>query len=111
VNEEAPFDADNEDWAETVRSIREARRRSRGYAEYWEWVPDRSRAELDAARVLHKFLVAAGEMVSGSLTVLRPDPPDVLLETVDGRRVGIEVTELLDPDAVKRERCFGTLWA
>ena len=31
-----------------------------------------------------------------------PDPPDVLLETVNGRRVGIEVTELLDPDAVKR---------
>jgi hypothetical protein len=102
VNEEAPFDEDDEEWAESVRRLREARRRSRGYAEYWEWVPDRSRAELDAARVLHKFLVTAGEMVSGSLTVVRPDPPDVLLETVNGRRVGIEVTELLDRDAVKR---------
>jgi hypothetical protein len=102
VNEEAPFDEDDEEWAESVRRLREARRRSRGYAEYWEWVPDRSRAELEAARVLHKFLVTAGEMVSGSLTVVRPDPPDVLLETVNGRRVGIEVTELLDRDAVKR---------
>jgi len=85
-----------------VRSIREARRISRGYAEYWEWAPGRSRAELDAARVLHKFLVATGEMVSGSLTVVWPDPPDVLLETVNGRRVRIEVTELLDPGAVSR---------
>src|SRR5262245_59519791 len=43
-------------------------------------------------------------MVSGSLTSVRPDPPDVLLETVNGRRIGIEVTELVDPDAVKRHR-------
>jgi hypothetical protein len=105
VNEEAPFDADDEEWAESVRWLREAHQRSRGYAPYWEWVPDRSMAELHAARVLHKFLVAAGKMVSGSLTSLtklQADPPDVLLETVNGRRVGIEVTELLDPDAVKR---------
>jgi hypothetical protein len=105
VNEEAPFDADDEEWAEGVRWLREAHQRSRGYAPYWEWVPDRSMAELHAARVLHKFLVAAGKMVSGSLTSLtklQADPPDVLLETVNGRRVGTEVTELLDPDAAKR---------
>jgi hypothetical protein len=67
-------------------------------------------AELHAARVLHKFLVAAGKMVSGSLTSLtklQADRPDVLLETVNGRRIGIEVTELLDPDAVKRHRMSG----
>jgi hypothetical protein len=65
-------------------------------------VPDRWVAESHAARVLHKFLVTAGEMVSGLLIIVRPDPPDVLLETANSRRVGIEVTELLDPDAVKR---------
>src|SRR5262249_36521959 len=45
------------------------------------------------------------KIVSGSLTSLtklQADPPDVLLETVNGGRVGIEVTELLDPDAAKR---------
>src|SRR5215510_14071475 len=101
-DDKASFDPDDEEWAEAVRVLREARQRSRGYAEYWEWLIDRSRAELDAGCVLRNFLVAAGEKVSGRLTVVRPDPPDVLLETVNGRRIGIEVTELVDRHAIKR---------
>src|SRR5262245_38864124 len=101
-DDKASFDPDDEEWAEAVRVLREARQRSRGYAEYWEWLIDRWRAELDAGCVLRNFLVAAGEKVSGRLTVVRPDPPDVLLETVNGRRIGIEVTELVDRHAIKR---------
>jgi hypothetical protein len=102
MNEQSSFDPDDEEWTEGVRLIREARRKSRGYAEYWEWSIDRSRVELHAACLLRNFLVAAGEKASGALTPVRPDPPDVLLETVDGRRTGIEVTELVDPVAVER---------
>jgi len=84
--------------------MREARQKSRGYAEYWEWLIDPSRAELHAACVLRNFLVAAGEKASGPLNLVRPDPPDVMVESLDGRRIGIEVTELVDGDTIKRHR-------
>lgn len=63
MNEQTSFDPDDEEWTEGVRLIREARRKSRGYAEYWEW-SNRSRVELRAASVLRNFLMAAGDRPS-----------------------------------------------
>ena len=97
-------DPDEPDWSEVVRVMREARAKSRGYADYWEWAIDRPRAELRAAEVLQNFLVISGEQTSGQLLNVSRDPPDVLLTTIGGRRIGIEVTELVDSDAVKRHR-------
>lgn len=86
------------------RLMSEARAQSRGYATYWEWPIDRPRAELQAATVLRNFLVAAGEAARGHLRRFTPDPPDVLLVTIEGMRIGIEVTELVDSEAVARHR-------
>ena len=52
MDEEAPFDAADEEWAETLRQIREAGLRSRGYAKFWEWALDRSVVELPRLRGL-----------------------------------------------------------
>ncbi len=95
-------DPNEPDWSEVVGLMREARSRSRGYADYWEWKIDKPRAERKVARVLRNFLVAAGEDLSGDLASITSDPPDVLLRTVDNRRIGIEVTELVNEKVVKR---------
>ena len=87
-----------------MRLMRESRAKARGYADYWDWRLDRQRSEMEAAEVLQRFLVLHGEQMSGSLQNVHSDPPDVLLITDDGRRIGIEVTELVDSDAVRRHR-------
>src|SRR5215831_5412006 len=92
------------DHSEVIALMREARIKSRGHADYWEWAPDRRRAEAEAARVLREFLVRSGEPVAGQLSNIAADPPDVLLETLSGRRIGVEVTDLVDSAAVKRCR-------
>jgi hypothetical protein len=82
MNEQASFDPDDEEWTEVVRLIREARQKSRGYAEYWEWSIDRSRVELDAACVLRNFLVAAGEKAPvHQMSCLRPWARPVLSDS------------------------------
>lgn len=104
MNQEEAFDPDDRDWSEVVRSMREARAKSRGYADYWEWAIEPRRAEEQAAQVLRNFLTRSGEQASGPLSRVMRDPPDVLLTVADGRRLGIEVTELVNSEAVKRHR-------
>ena len=94
--------ADEASSCEIIRLMRLAREKSRDYAPYWEWPPDRRRVELQAAQVLREFLVRRGELVSGQLSQVSNDPPDVLLISSDGLRIGIEVTELVDSDAIER---------
>lgn len=103
-------DPDEPDWSEVTGPMREASLKSRGYADYWEWKIDKPRAERRVAEVLRNFLVAAGEELSGDLASITPDPPDVLLRTVDNQRIGIEVTELVDEGAARRnhKRKMGT---
>jgi hypothetical protein len=89
--------------SEIVRLMREARHKSRGYAEYWEWAIDKRQAELHAAGVLANFLSNA-DRVDGKFGVesVDNDPPDALLMLANGRRVGIEVTELVDEKAIRK---------
>jgi len=50
-------------------------------------------------------LVRSGETFAGKLSIVRPDPPDILLTTDLGRRIGIEVTEIfsgLTLDSMRR---------
>ena len=42
--------------AEILVLMREAMKKSRGYAPYWEWKPDKRRRELQAAKLLARFL-------------------------------------------------------
>ena len=97
---------DEPEWAHLVQFMREVRAKARGYADYWDWRIDRGRTEKQAAEVLQNFLLRNGEQVSGSLRNISDDPPDIELITKDGRRIGIEVTELVDREAVRRHHNF-----
>ena len=44
------------EWDEIAAILREARAKSRGYATYWEWGPDRSLAEVGVAKALADYL-------------------------------------------------------
>jgi hypothetical protein len=74
---------------------------SRGHADYWEWPRNRPGGEVNAARILYNFLSLSDDQIRGKLSPVSSDPPDVLLCTDAGRRIGIEDTELVDPDAIK----------
>lgn len=87
-----------------LQLMRKARAKSRGYADFWEWSIDRKRTEAQAARILCNFLAQSGGRMLGVLSHIASDPPDILLNTADGRQIGIEVTELVNADTVKRHR-------
>jgi hypothetical protein len=96
------LDDDDADWSEVVQLMRDNLEKSRGYSSYWEWALDPSRVEMQAADVLTNFLAQKGELMTRTISLYRPDPPDVLLTTKDGSHVGIEVTELVSEEAIKR---------
>lgn len=95
---------DDVDWAAVLRVMREAAERSRGYASYWEWTPDRSQAEVGVVQVLASFLSHIEGVSCATVRPLPDDPPDVLLELTNGRRLGVEVTELVSPEAAALHR-------
>jgi hypothetical protein len=47
------------DHSEVVKLMRQARDKSRGYSEFWEWKLDKRQAELQAAQVSYSELLAA----------------------------------------------------
>lgn len=98
-----PID-DETDWAEVVAIMREARAKSRGYATYWEWEPDRRLGEASVAQALADYLAHSEGRSWASVRSNANDPPDVLLLSTSGDRVGVEVTELVDASTVKRHR-------
>jgi hypothetical protein len=96
------IDTDDPDWDAVRSSLHEATAKSRGYAGYWEWAIDRPAAEKHAAQVLVRFL--RDELAPGTLASWQQDPPDVVLTGAEGRRVGIEVTELVSGEMAARHR-------
>jgi hypothetical protein len=98
------MDTDDPHWREIVDLMRRASAKNRGYAEYWAWPLDRKLEEEHVASALVHFLTTKNELANGVLTSWTPDPPDVLLTTHDGIRVGIEVTELVDSKMAKLHR-------
>lgn len=99
-------DMENEepDWDEVVAIMHEARAKSRSYATYWEWAPERSQAEVGVAQALADFLMHSDGRSWASVQPIADDPPDVLLLCTSGNRVGVEVTELVDEATVERHR-------
>lgn len=97
---------------EVVRLLREAARRPRGHADFFSWPPDRDLEEAyvvghlassaaDAGRPLFQKILARG----------RPnDPPDVEALDTEGRRVAIEVTELVDAEAIRAAKNGHPYW-
>jgi hypothetical protein len=74
----------------------------RNYASYYEW-PDKRRKELGIVETFVEALRASGDTRFGSPRSHsnKNHPPDCVAEGPGGQRVGIEVTEVVDEDAVR----------
>lgn len=83
--------------------MREAQAKARGYADYFGWPMDRDIEEWGVANFLRESLERSGESFFSKLERRgRPnDPPDCEALDIDGKRIAIEVTELVDPDAIQ----------
>ena len=90
------------DWAHIGRLIRDAAARDRGYASFFDW-PDRDQKEVGVVLSLFETLLAKEGLHYSNLRARGQgnDPPDCEAATPDGRRIGIEVTELVDPQGIK----------
>lgn len=92
------------DWEKIVAEMREARSMSRGYASNWEWAPDRQLAEAGVVQALADYLIGAEGASWTSIIPNSDDPPDTLLSSTVGRKIGVEVTEIVDEKMVKWHR-------
>lgn len=93
-----------EDKAEIVKLMREARDRRRGYADFFLWAIDRDLEEFGIVSVFSESLAADERLFFKNLTCRgRPnDPPDCEAQNYQGERVAIEVTELVDGEAIHK---------
>jgi hypothetical protein len=87
---------------EITRLMPEGIRRSRRYSDFFAYPEDR---ELEELRIVHS-LKASLEVTNvaffdqASTRGRGNDPPDCEALLFDGRRLGVEVTELVDPEAI-----------
>lgn len=79
--------------------LKQAQARSRHYADYWEWEIDRKRGERSVADALIEFLG-----VKGRFDPSPRETPDLAFLTNDGRKIGIEVAEIVDERAAATNR-------
>ncbi|MDZ7895076.1 MAG: hypothetical protein U5M50_09075 [Sphingobium sp.] len=97
-------ESDDPELQEMIETIREALAQFRGYADYWKWPLDRQLEERGVAEALSAYLIHAENADLVSFGSVKHDPPDVLLKSAAGKRIGVEVTELIDSDAAARHR-------
>lgn len=81
-----------------------AREKSRGYASAFEWPINRQQQEAGVASILVEYLSSVDGQQLEKIVPIDRDPPDVMVTSKFGRRIGIEVTELVDHRAVERAR-------
>ena len=83
--------------------MRAARAKARGYADFYAWPIDRDLEELGVVSALAASLQADDALFfSEARSRGRPhDPPDCEAVTLDGARIAIEVTELVDGAAIR----------
>ena len=100
----------SDDWKEIAQLIREAAKKNRGYAGFFDW-PDRDHKELGVALQLFQSLEAREGLQHREVRSRGAgnDPPDCEARDATGNLIGIEVTELVDSDAIKRYKA-GHRW-
>ncbi|MCX5844357.1 MAG: hypothetical protein NT022_11560 [Deltaproteobacteria bacterium] len=95
---------DTEEDKRFIKGIKEAIAKSRGYADSFGWPPNRDLEEYGVVRSFCEALEKEGESFLDSNRIISRgcgnDPPDCEVQNLDGNLVGIEVTELVDPDAI-----------
>lgn len=92
-----------EDEAEVGRLIRESIRLARGYADFFGWSPSRDLEESGVLASLAESLEKDSALFFGRIHVRGRgnDPPDLEAPNLEGGRIGFEVTELVDSEAVR----------
>jgi hypothetical protein len=104
---DAPVDATPANDSERdLAELRIAQERARGYADFFGWPPDRDMEELGAVESLAASLEAKGELFFSELEARgrQNDPPDCQAIANVGGKLAIEVTELVDAEAIGRFR-------
>lgn len=95
-----------EDERAIADALRTARAKARGYADFFGWALDRDLEEQSVAGHLAHSLEADGSLFFSSIKIRGrgSDPPD--LEAIDheGKRLAIEVTELVDGKAIEAHK-------
>ncbi|KWA45805.1 hypothetical protein WL27_05345 [Burkholderia multivorans] len=91
-----------DDESEIVKQIRAARAKAR-YADFFGWSTDRDIEEWGVVTTLAESLAANGQLFFFDLARRGRDndPPDCEAVDANGRRVAIEVTELVDERAIQ----------
>ena len=79
---------------------------TRGYASFFEWPLDRNLAELGVVNYLVASMAADRQNLFANIQSRGRgnDPPDCEATDSQGRRVAIEVTELVDPKGIANSR-------
>jgi hypothetical protein len=101
---------------EILNLIKERIKRARGYADFFGWIPDRNLGEWGVVTCLVESLERDGKNILNSLKRrgCQNDPPDCEGLSNDGMRIAIEVTELVDEDAIKKYKsgfpCECAIW-
>lgn len=88
--------------ADVAKRMREARESSRGYADFFSWSPNRDVEEWSIVKLLSESLAAENHCFFCRLESRgrQNDPPDCEAINLNGERIAIEVTELIDGDAI-----------
>ncbi|WP_233882034.1 hypothetical protein [Paraburkholderia flagellata] len=96
----------SDDEKEIVALMRAARAKSRGYADFFGWATDRDLEEWGVVTTLAESLAAKGQLFFDDLAQRGRgnDPPDCEAVDANGRRIAIEVTELVDGRAIQAHK-------
>lgn len=89
-----------------VQQMRAARESSRGYADFFGWSLDRDIEEWGVVHSLLESMESERSLLFHNVKIRGRgnDPPDCEALDTKGRRVAIEVTELVDEVAIKRAK-------
>jgi hypothetical protein len=92
-----------DDEAEILALMRAERKKSRGYADFFGWAIDRDLEESGVISSLVESMAVDGfSLFKNVKSRRRPnDPPDCEATDCNGARVAIEVTELVDGEAIR----------
>jgi len=87
-----------------IREIKEAIAKERGYADSFGWPPDRDLEEYSVVKFFCESLDKKNKLFLECSSIISRgrgnDPPDCEAKDLDGNIIGIEVTELVDPEAI-----------
>ncbi len=95
---------DTEEEKKLAKEIKEAIAEGRGYSDAFGWPPDRDLEEYGVVKIFCEILEKENHSFIDSNSIMSRgrgnDPPDCEAKDFKGNPVGIEVTELVDPQAI-----------